>query len=78
MVRDYRFCLGIVSTHLTYKCPKCLFDMENSTIELAFYNTYSIMQFLCEKRHLRPWYVKYVLTISRPNLKSCNIIKKIA
>ena len=28
MSHDFRFCLGIVTTHLTYQCPKCLFHME--------------------------------------------------
>ena len=28
MFYDIRFCLGIVTTHLTYKCPLCLFHME--------------------------------------------------
>ena len=32
MFLDFRFCLGIVTTHLTCQCPKCLFHME----KLAF------------------------------------------
>ena len=29
MFNDYRFGLGIFTTHLTYMCPECLFHMEN-------------------------------------------------
>ena len=49
MFHDFRFCLGIVTTHLTYKCPKCIFHMKNLIAELALYNAYSMLQFLCEK-----------------------------
>ena len=38
MFHDFGFCCEIVSTHLTYPCPKCFFDMENSITELALYN----------------------------------------
>ena len=30
MFYDFRFCLGIVTTHLTYQCPKSLFYMEKT------------------------------------------------
>ena len=33
MFHDFRFGLGIVTTHLTYHCLKCLFHTKNRIIE---------------------------------------------
>ena len=38
MNHDFRFCLGIVTTHLTHQ-------WKNSITELALYNAYLIMHF---------------------------------
>ena len=69
---DFRFCLGTFTTHLTYQCPKCRFNMEKNSIpELALYNAFFCVKNTCK------WYVKCVVTLPRPNLKSWNIIKNI-
>ena len=70
MFHDFRFCLGIVPTHLTYKCPKCIFHMKILITELVLYNAYllfgcfgiawqaasseSCISLLCELREVQP------------------------
>ena len=41
MFDDFRFGLGIFTTHLTYICLKCLFHMEFTLPELPLHNANS-------------------------------------
>ena len=43
MFNDFRFDLGIFTTHLTYICHKCLYHMENHITELPLHNANSII-----------------------------------
>ena len=45
MFHDFRFDIGIVTTHLTYHFLKCLFHTKNCIIEKALYNAESVIEF---------------------------------
>ena len=50
MFHDFRFCLGTVTTHLTYRCPKCLFYMENFNNSVSIVKCLLNNAFLCVKK----------------------------
>ena len=70
LFNDFRFCLGIGTTHLTYQALNVFTTWKNSINELAFHIACSIMHYFVLKRNLRQWHVICVVTILRPNLKS--------
>ena len=66
MFHDFRFGLGIVTAHLTYLC---LFTQQIELLSKHYTMLTQLLSFSMWKRHLRLWYVKCVVTISRQNLK---------
>ena len=70
MFHDFRFGLGIVTTHLTYHCLKCLFTQKIALLSKHYTILTQLLSFSMCNRHLGHWYVKCVVTIPRQNLKS--------
>ena len=69
MFHDFRFGLGKVTTLLTYYCLKCIFHTKNCIISEHYTMLAQALSFSMWKRHLGHWYVKFVVTIPRRNLK---------
>ena len=65
MFHDFRFGLGIVTTHLTYHCPECLFTQKIALLSKHYTMLTQLLSFSMWKRHLGHWYVKCVVTIPR-------------
>ena len=53
MFHDFRFGFWIVTTHLKYKCLKCIFHTKNCIIEKVLYNANSVAEFFYVEKTLR-------------------------
>ena len=70
MFHDFRFVLGIVTTPFTYHSMKCIFHTKNALFSKHYTILTQSLSLSMWNRHLRHWYVKYVVIILKLNLKS--------
>ena len=71
MFHDFRFGLGIVTSHLTYHCLKSFSHKELYYLVGKHYEMLTqLLNFSMWTRHLAHKHVKCVVTFPRQNLKS--------